>query len=146
MRVREGYTCDCFEGFQLDTAQMACVGKFRIERLCPGSRMALDGSGGKVRLAPRLSQPSWESHCCPLAGLPGARPSGESSEGLSTLCVQKALSTEVPTQKKGRDNRAWSQYGLTSASFVSLSCFILGSDFILWLPHLEFHCRAGVRV
>uniref|UniRef100_A0A8D1TNA3 Latent-transforming growth factor beta-binding protein 2 n=1 Tax=Sus scrofa TaxID=9823 RepID=A0A8D1TNA3_PIG len=26
VRVREGYTCDCFEGFQLDTAQMACVG------------------------------------------------------------------------------------------------------------------------
>uniref|UniRef100_A0A8D1NI92 Latent-transforming growth factor beta-binding protein 2 n=1 Tax=Sus scrofa TaxID=9823 RepID=A0A8D1NI92_PIG len=25
VRVREGYTCDCFEGFQLDTAQMACV-------------------------------------------------------------------------------------------------------------------------
>ncbi|KAM5340746.1 latent-transforming growth factor beta-binding protein 2 isoform 2-T2 [Glossophaga mutica] len=25
VRVREGYTCDCFEGFQLDMAQMACV-------------------------------------------------------------------------------------------------------------------------
>ncbi|XP_021102118.1 latent-transforming growth factor beta-binding protein 2 isoform X1 [Heterocephalus glaber] len=25
VRVREGYTCDCFEGFQLDTAHMACV-------------------------------------------------------------------------------------------------------------------------
>lgn len=28
VRVREGYTCDCFEGFQLDAAHMACVGKF----------------------------------------------------------------------------------------------------------------------
>ncbi|XP_054944591.1 latent-transforming growth factor beta-binding protein 2 isoform X2 [Physeter macrocephalus] len=25
VRVQEGYTCDCFEGFQLDTADMACV-------------------------------------------------------------------------------------------------------------------------
>ncbi|XP_036769090.2 latent-transforming growth factor beta-binding protein 2 isoform X4 [Manis pentadactyla] len=25
VRVREGYTCDCFEGFQLDTAHMVCV-------------------------------------------------------------------------------------------------------------------------
>ncbi|XP_072481778.1 latent-transforming growth factor beta-binding protein 2 isoform X3 [Notamacropus eugenii] len=25
VRVDEGYTCDCFEGFQLNTAQMACV-------------------------------------------------------------------------------------------------------------------------
>ncbi|XP_019495948.1 PREDICTED: latent-transforming growth factor beta-binding protein 2 isoform X1 [Hipposideros armiger] len=25
VRVQEGYTCDCFEGFQLDMAQMACV-------------------------------------------------------------------------------------------------------------------------
>uniref|UniRef100_K9J3Z9 Latent-transforming growth factor beta-binding protein 2 n=1 Tax=Desmodus rotundus TaxID=9430 RepID=K9J3Z9_DESRO len=25
VRVREGYTCDCFDGFQLDMAQMACV-------------------------------------------------------------------------------------------------------------------------
>ncbi|XP_075388541.1 latent-transforming growth factor beta-binding protein 2 isoform X2 [Tenrec ecaudatus] len=25
VRVREGYTCDCFEGFQLDTAHLACV-------------------------------------------------------------------------------------------------------------------------
>lgn len=29
VRVREGYTCDCFEGFQLDAAHMACVGKLR---------------------------------------------------------------------------------------------------------------------
>lgn len=27
MRVQEGYTCDCFDGFQLDLKLMACVGK-----------------------------------------------------------------------------------------------------------------------
>lgn len=31
VRVREGYTCDCFEGFQLDMAHMACVGKWQSE-------------------------------------------------------------------------------------------------------------------
>ena len=29
VRVREGYTCDCFDGFQLDLTKMACVGKPR---------------------------------------------------------------------------------------------------------------------
>lgn len=27
VRVEEGYTCDCFDGFQLDLKLMACVGK-----------------------------------------------------------------------------------------------------------------------
>lgn len=27
VRVQEGYTCDCFDGFQLDLNLMACVGK-----------------------------------------------------------------------------------------------------------------------
>lgn len=35
VRVQEGYTCDCFEGFQLDMAHMACVGKFRIRGAMP---------------------------------------------------------------------------------------------------------------
>lgn len=26
VRVQEGYTCDCFDGFTLDLARMACVG------------------------------------------------------------------------------------------------------------------------
>lgn len=30
VRVQEGYTCDCFEGFQLDMAQLACVGKAQL--------------------------------------------------------------------------------------------------------------------
>lgn len=41
MRVREGYTCDCFDGFQLDMAQMACVGEFQIRVAAPGSTLAL---------------------------------------------------------------------------------------------------------
>lgn len=28
VRVREGYTCDCFDGFQLDMTLMACVGEW----------------------------------------------------------------------------------------------------------------------
>lgn len=51
VRVREGYTCDCFEGFQLDTAHMACVGKFRIRVAMQRGRMALMAPCGKVRLA-----------------------------------------------------------------------------------------------
>lgn len=35
VRVREGYTCDCFEGFQLDAAHMACVGKFGAVSMIP---------------------------------------------------------------------------------------------------------------
>ncbi|KAK2092324.1 Latent-transforming growth factor beta-binding protein 1 [Saguinus oedipus] len=27
VRVQEGYTCDCFDGYHLDTAKMTCVGK-----------------------------------------------------------------------------------------------------------------------
>lgn len=35
VRVREGYTCDCFEGFQLDAAHMACVGKSGAQKRIP---------------------------------------------------------------------------------------------------------------
>lgn len=45
MRVREGYTCDCFEGFQLDTAHMVCVGKFQIRVAMPREQ---DGPAGSV--------------------------------------------------------------------------------------------------
>lgn len=27
VRVQEGYTCDCFDGYHLDMAKMTCVGK-----------------------------------------------------------------------------------------------------------------------
>ena len=28
VRVREGYTCDCFDGYELDLNKMACIGRF----------------------------------------------------------------------------------------------------------------------
>ncbi|CDR09369.1 unnamed protein product [Oncorhynchus mykiss] len=28
VRVREGYTCDCFDGYELDLTKMACIGRF----------------------------------------------------------------------------------------------------------------------
>lgn len=28
VRVREGYTCDCFDGYELDLGKMACIGGF----------------------------------------------------------------------------------------------------------------------
>ena len=59
VRVREGYTCDCFEGFQLDMAHMACVGKFPSKWQCPGSRMALMAPGGKVRQAHCSLRNTW---------------------------------------------------------------------------------------
>lgn len=27
VRVREGYTCDCFDGYELNLSKMACIGK-----------------------------------------------------------------------------------------------------------------------
>lgn len=53
VRVREGYTCDCFEGFQLDMAHMACVGKFGIRVAMPGTQTGPHGS-------------MWESQTGPL--------------------------------------------------------------------------------
>lgn len=41
VRVQEGYTCDCFEGFQLDMAHMACVGKFSLGAAMPGQHRCL---------------------------------------------------------------------------------------------------------
>lgn len=31
VRVQEGYTCDCFDGYTLDMSRMACVGKTWVE-------------------------------------------------------------------------------------------------------------------
>lgn len=30
VRVQEGYTCDCFDGYHLDMAKMTCVGKSHV--------------------------------------------------------------------------------------------------------------------
>lgn len=33
VRVREGYTCDCFDGYEFDLNKMACIGGFFAQRL-----------------------------------------------------------------------------------------------------------------
>lgn len=33
VRVQEGYTCDCFDGYHLDMAKMTCVGKSDVFRM-----------------------------------------------------------------------------------------------------------------
>jgi len=43
VRVREGYTCDCFDGFQLDMTRMACVGECGWAG--PGAAGAAAGAG-----------------------------------------------------------------------------------------------------
>ena len=30
VRVQEGYTCDCFDGYTLDMSRMACIGKLLL--------------------------------------------------------------------------------------------------------------------
>lgn len=31
VRVQEGYTCDCFDGYTLDLSRMACVGMHKVQ-------------------------------------------------------------------------------------------------------------------
>lgn len=31
VRVQEGYTCDCFDGYHLDMAKMTCVGEIIMQ-------------------------------------------------------------------------------------------------------------------
>lgn len=33
VRVREGYTCDCLDGYELDLDKMACIGGFFLQHL-----------------------------------------------------------------------------------------------------------------
>lgn len=33
VRVREGYTCDCFDGYEFDLNKMACIGGFSTQHL-----------------------------------------------------------------------------------------------------------------
>lgn len=34
IRVSEGYTCDCYQGYELDMTSMACVGESPPTRVC----------------------------------------------------------------------------------------------------------------
>ncbi|KAM6202656.1 latent-transforming growth factor beta-binding protein 2 [Rhynchocyon petersi] len=58
VRVQEGYTCDCFEGFQLDTAHMACVDVNECEDL--NGPVALCAHGRCEN-----TEGSYRCHCSP---------------------------------------------------------------------------------
>lgn len=59
VRVREGYTCDCFDGFQLDMTRMACVGEWRL---------------GPAWGQPRAVWAAWARHPLAAAALWWCRP------------------------------------------------------------------------
>lgn len=70
VRVQEGYTCDCFDGFALDLSRMACVGKTGAARACCGGKLP---RAHVVRLFPQTwtSVRSSTAGCC-CAETPGA--------------------------------------------------------------------------
>lgn len=41
IRVSEGYTCDCYQGYELDMTSMACVGESPPTRVCAVSSQRL---------------------------------------------------------------------------------------------------------
>uniref|UniRef100_A0A8C6YC68 Latent-transforming growth factor beta-binding protein 2 n=1 Tax=Naja naja TaxID=35670 RepID=A0A8C6YC68_NAJNA len=70
VRVQEGYTCDCFDGFQLDLKLMACVDINECEAanasmiLCKGN--ACENTEGSYRCACSPGSAALvESHCIP---------------------------------------------------------------------------------
>ncbi|XP_032477977.1 latent-transforming growth factor beta-binding protein 2 isoform X2 [Phocoena sinus] len=58
VRVQEGYTCDCFEGFQLDTANMACVDVNECEDLNGPAALCVQGHCENT-------EGSYRCHCPP---------------------------------------------------------------------------------
>ncbi|XP_014639891.1 PREDICTED: latent-transforming growth factor beta-binding protein 2 isoform X1 [Ceratotherium simum simum] len=58
VRVREGYTCDCFEGFQLDTAHMACVDVNECDDLNGPAALCVHGTCENT-------EGSYRCHCSP---------------------------------------------------------------------------------
>ncbi|XP_072819521.1 latent-transforming growth factor beta-binding protein 2 isoform X3 [Vicugna pacos] len=58
VRVREGYTCDCFEGFQLDTAHMACVDVNECDDLNGPAALCVHGHCENT-------EGSYRCHCSP---------------------------------------------------------------------------------
>ncbi|XP_043775587.1 latent-transforming growth factor beta-binding protein 2 isoform X2 [Cervus elaphus] len=58
VRVREGYTCDCFEGFQLDTAHMACVDVNECDDLNGPAALCVHGHCENT-------EGSYRCHCLP---------------------------------------------------------------------------------
>ncbi|XP_054987016.1 latent-transforming growth factor beta-binding protein 2 [Sorex araneus] len=58
VRVQEGYTCDCFEGFQLDMAQLACVDVNECEDLNGPAALCAHGHCENT-------EGSYRCHCAP---------------------------------------------------------------------------------
>ncbi|XP_050020585.1 latent-transforming growth factor beta-binding protein 2 isoform X6 [Alexandromys fortis] len=58
VRVQEGYTCDCFEGFQLDAAHMACVDVNECEDLNGPAALCAHGHCENT-------EGSYRCHCSP---------------------------------------------------------------------------------
>lgn len=43
VRVREGYTCDCFDGYEFDLSKMACTGESASYTFISARGLGLDG-------------------------------------------------------------------------------------------------------
>lgn len=46
IRVPEGYTCDCYDGYRLDMTRMACIGKLLQQTWCRGYMCVINTSWG----------------------------------------------------------------------------------------------------
>nr|XP_009669183.1 PREDICTED: latent-transforming growth factor beta-binding protein 2 isoform X1 [Struthio camelus australis] len=71
VRVREGYTCDCFDGFQLDMTRMACVDINECEEvsgpepLCQGGTCENTEGSYRCRCSPGYVALAQPHHCVP---------------------------------------------------------------------------------
>ncbi|XP_064316447.1 latent-transforming growth factor beta-binding protein 2 isoform X5 [Phalacrocorax carbo] len=71
VRVREGYTCDCFDGFQLDLTRMACVDINECEEvgstepLCQGSTCENTEGSYRCHCLPGYVALARPHHCVP---------------------------------------------------------------------------------
>uniref|UniRef100_A0A663DVE4 Latent-transforming growth factor beta-binding protein 1 n=1 Tax=Aquila chrysaetos chrysaetos TaxID=223781 RepID=A0A663DVE4_AQUCH len=71
VRVREGYTCDCFDGFQLDMTRMACVDINEceevggLEPLCRGGTCENTEGSYRCHCSPGYVALAQPHHCVP---------------------------------------------------------------------------------
>ncbi|XP_008122604.2 latent-transforming growth factor beta-binding protein 2 isoform X1 [Anolis carolinensis] len=74
VRVQEGYTCDCFDGFQLDLIRMACVDVNECEEanasviLCEGSTCENTEGSYRCNCLPGYVALAEPHHCVPETG------------------------------------------------------------------------------